>query len=278
MLCLFSYRYHWEEVKDVCGGYRPEPVATQSSGKQKTQQTIDWMVTKHKPMDKNSPQYQSISTAIAEYIVVDLKPLSTVEGKGFLNLINVLQPKYPVPCRSTILEKYIVPMYHNTRQKVKSEISEAQSTSITTDGWTSIATEGYITTTAHFIDSDDNLQARVLDTKKSFESHTAENLAADMKNTLKLWDIKEKDLAAAVHDNARNITKACDLCGIEHIGCCAHSINLIVSRCTSVPEVTSLINKCRKIVAAFKMSDNKTLALADAEKRLALKVCMCKFM
>ena len=149
------------------------------------------------------------------------------------------------------------------------DIGQAPRHAFTTDAWTSMATEGYITTTCHYIDPRTmTLQERVLDTKRVTESHTAENLAAEMKSDAKIWNLKDP---VAVTDNAANIMGACDKAEYPHFGCFAHTLNLAVNRALEVSEVSKLVGKCRKVVAFFKMSDQKTSQLKSAEATLELE-------
>ncbi|KAL3888811.1 hypothetical protein ACJMK2_001171 [Sinanodonta woodiana] len=86
------------------------------------------------------------------FIVHDMSPFSVVDSLGFRNLICTLQPCYIIPSITHFTEKVIPDLYLHTRQEVQSTKSEAVSVAITTEGWTSRATESYITITADFID------------------------------------------------------------------------------------------------------------------------------
>lgn len=157
---------------------------------------------------------------------------------------------------------------------MKADIASAASNAhaITTDAWTSLAVEGYITTTIHFISpADYTLQARVLDTNRVAEDHTAENLNKELGVVIKEWGIKTDGLAI-ITDNAANIVKACQLGEYSHVGCFAHTLNLAVGKGTAIPEVSRVIGKCRQIVAFFNHSDKKNLQLQSAQEDLELQV------
>ena len=64
---------------------------------------------------------------------------------------------------------------------MKKELEDTSGIGLTTDSWTSLATENYITYTAHYITKAWEMKSKVLSTQASEERHTAENLAADMK-------------------------------------------------------------------------------------------------
>ena len=74
-------------------------------------------------------------------------------------------------------------MLNECNMEIKEEIKKLPGIGLTTDSWTSCATENYITYTAHYITKDWELKTKVLSTTCSEERHTSENLAADMKKT-----------------------------------------------------------------------------------------------
>ena len=142
-------------------------------------------------------------------------------------------------------------------------ISRAHRHAFTTDAWTSLATENYVTTTCHYIDPTTmTLENWTLDTKIVTKSHTGEHLAAEMRAVQDTWKLKEP---VAVTDNAANALSGCEKAEYPHFGCFAHTMNLAVNRCLGIPEVSKLVGKCRKIVAFFKMSPQKTAELIEQE-------------
>lgn len=236
---------------------------------QPAQPTITHLFSKQKPFPTSSDRAVTISKAIAEYVLLDMKPLDTVDGVGFKQLINVLEPRYTVISRNHLLERYIVPMYQEAVEYVKLELSKGIRHAFTTDGWTSLSTESFITTTCHYIEPQTfTLHSIVLDTKYCPVSHTAENLAKEMETSIVKWNLKDP---VSVTDNAANIVKACDLAKLPHIGCFGHTLNLAVNRCLSISEVSALLGKCRKLVSVFKQSSLKTSALHTAEVTLELQ-------
>lgn len=73
---------------------------------------------------------------------------------------------------------------------------------LTTDSWTALTTESYITITCHYIVIWE-IHSAVLQTKAMPERHTAENLSAAMDQ----WGLSGK-ITACVHDNASNMVLA----------------------------------------------------------------------
>lgn len=54
---------------------------------------------------------QKLHHAVLEYIIRDLRPLSTINGDGFIYLLRVLNPRYKLPSYKTLVkllkDKYI---------------------------------------------------------------------------------------------------------------------------------------------------------------------------
>lgn len=93
---------------------------------------------------------RAITNQIATFICKDMRPVSVIEGAGFQGLVRELEPRYKIPCRTTITDR-IVKLYDITRENVRTVLKGQKTLSLTTDGWTSLATDAYVTVTAHWI-------------------------------------------------------------------------------------------------------------------------------
>ncbi len=208
------------------------------------------MLMSKQPYPRESPVAVAITKVIAEHVVVDLKPISTVEEPGFKNMLKMIDSRYVPVSRNHLLDKYIWPMYYETVDKVKEERSIAHRHAFTTDGWQSMATDSYNTTTARYIEPETfKLKSNVLDTKMWLEKHIGENLANVMKSSVQKWGLKDP---VAVSDNASNITLGVKLADYPYLGCFAHILNLAVGKALDITEVNSLGGRCRSLVTQFK--------------------------
>ena len=113
-------------------------------------------------LPSSSQRSIAITNAILTFIVEDLRPFSVVENSGFKNLVNVLEPRYTIPSRQYFSDRAMPELYQSVKSSVQRELADASSVAITTDGWTSRATESYITITSSHIDSDWRLKNFVL--------------------------------------------------------------------------------------------------------------------
>ena len=72
---------------------------------------------------------------------------------------------------------------------------------MTTDVWSSLSKQSYITVTAHLIDDDVKLHKFVLDTSEIKVRHTSENLLAHVKKVMKTFNLNDKLNEVTVNGN-----------------------------------------------------------------------------
>ena len=72
------------------------------------------------------------------------------------------------------------------------ELAEIQACSLTCDLWTARTFKSYITVTCHFIDDSLKMKSYVLATNHVEVSHTAENVAQELKKVASEWKISNK--------------------------------------------------------------------------------------
>ena len=260
-------KYHFHQYM---GGSPRSSTTTRASGSNMVQGTLKGILQQTKPYPVGSLRLEAINKAIAMFLTVDLKPISVIDGSGFKHFLKVLDPRYQPISRPHLTDNYIWPLYHETKLQVQDDINRAVRHAVTTDGWQSSTCDSYNTTTCHYIDPVTcTLESHALDTKKWEESHTAENLANVLISTNIKWNLKEPVI---VHDNAANITKAAVITGFDELGCFAHVLNLGVTKGTAIPEVQSLLGRCRKLVSIFKYSGQKKVKLMNSAAELQIKV------
>ena len=164
--------------------------------------------------------------------------------------------------------------------------------SITSDIWTSLNTDSFMTITVHTFDSAFVLKTFVLCTLKLENSHTGEYLSQTLENIFNEWGIRHK-IVAIVTDSGANIKSAVNKLRIPHIPCTAHILNLIVTQAlvfrspygdtdntdndvlepNECQNLNDLLKKCRSIVTYFKKSEVANRKLAEKLTQLgALKL------
>ena len=209
-----------------------------------------------------------IDKALVNMIVTDLQPVSIVEDKGFKEFVQVIDQKYTPPSRRTIMRELLPSMYLSKRAELEEQLKTIEHCSITTDLWTSRATEGYITITAHFITNTWKMRSVVLKTVHVNESHTSENIAAVLTQVTDEWNVSAK-VHCATTDNANNIKRAIRINKWNHNACFAHTLNLIVTDAIKQDEeLAELIQKVKQIVTFFHKSTKANDNLKINQNRL----------
>ncbi|XP_039602239.1 E3 SUMO-protein ligase ZBED1-like [Polypterus senegalus] len=156
-------------------------------------------------------------------------------------------------------------------------LKQAECISITTDGWTSRATQSYVTITAHAITSEWEIKTFVLQTRVLFESHTGHNIGEVLKSAVSEWELdmiynNHKGIAV-VTDNARNMGVAVKEAGLSpHLKCFAHTLNLASQAGFKVNHVSHLLGRVRRVAAFFHSSSTATAVLTSKQQMLNLSV------
>ena len=221
----------------------------------------------HRPQNTTltTSRSSAITNGIINYIIKDLRPLSTVEGEGFRELMAIVEPSYTVPSRNYITNSALPALYNEAVGSLKQELGSISSCAITHDMWTSLNTEGYSTTTAHYINNSWVLRSVVLETAKFESQHTSDNIAKHLEKTRENWGLP---VPISVTDNAANETKAFEILKWPHIPCIGHNLNLAVKAGLEVREIAKLISKGRRVVSFYHKSPLATSILQ--EKQMAL--------
>lgn len=111
---------------------------------------------------------------ITESVAVYIRPDSVVENVGFKYMVNTIEPRYAIPTRKHITDVAMPKLYMEVKTKVLESLMSAEKVALTCNGWTSRATDPYVTMTSHFISTDWVLVSNILQTRALFESHTKE--------------------------------------------------------------------------------------------------------
>ncbi|KAF0742811.1 zinc finger BED domain-containing protein 4-like, partial [Aphis craccivora] len=174
----------------------------------------------------NSTVCKHKQTSVSNYLFVkDFQPFKVVEDLGFKEFVKALNPSYELPNRNTISKVHILAMYEKCLGEMKELVSTIESACLTTDCWTSRNNESFMAITVHFINSEFVI--------------------------LLSWNLNDK-ITFAVSDNARNIKNALNLLSLKHMGCFAHTLNLIVQSVLVLED--GLIDRVKSIVSHFRKS------------------------
>ena len=236
----------------------------QTTQGKKEQRTMENFVTLQRKC--NPSRQESITSLITKMVALDMMPVYKVEGKGFRKLVEFLEPEYKVPSHQTIMQR-INKMYGEVKGAVEKALDDVSDVAITTDAWTSLSTESYITVTVHYITKEWQIKSAVLDTSEMDESHSAENLAIRLALVQADWNLEGK-IRVCVRDNAFNQAAAGRLIDDwEDLPCFAHTLQLAVNAGFAIEEVQELIKQSGKLVGFFKKSTSAATTLETAQER-----------
>ena len=156
-------------------------------------------------------------------------------------------------------------LYEEVKAEVVTELKDCD-VAVTTDLWTSLAMQGYITVTCHFINKDWILKSIVIATRVMDDRHSGSNIAQHLRDIQTEFGIRS--LVGITTDNASNMLVAADELGVVHIACFTHTLQLVVNDALKHPTVVKALAVGRKLVAHFNHSVISTQALLRHQERL----------
>ncbi len=141
------------------------------------------------------------------------------------------------------------------QRDLQCRLDKADSVCITTDMWTSINSTAFIAMTVHFwSEENQSLVSAVLQCTRFIGSHTAEQISQELDKAFTEKEVRHKVLAV-VTDNAANVTKAVSHLPLRHLGCYAHSLNLVIMQAiTSTTHLTALRDRISELIKLCKTS------------------------
>jgi hypothetical protein len=129
-----------------------------------------------------------IREKLCEMIIVDEMPFMTMEGKGFLNFVKALEPRFKVHSCYTMM-KDSLKLYIKDKNTLKNTfLTTGQRVCLTTDTRTSAQNMSYICVTGHFIDPNWTYHKRIL-TFHRVSDHKGQTIAKELKECLVEWGI-----------------------------------------------------------------------------------------
>lgn len=167
-------------------------------------------------------------------------------------------------------------------------LTSAVAVAITCDGWTSVATKGYLDMTAHWLTADFVMKVAVLRVAR-LTDHSgevrefvlclscyfrAQGIAAVLNAAFRQFAISEKAFHAT-SDNGPNIVKAIGLLpSCLHSRCFAHTLQLLVNKALAAYD--ELIARCKALVTLFHHSANAADRLRTVAKALTITISELK--
>ena len=147
------------------------------------------------------------------------------------------------------------------------------SLALTTDGWTSIANNSYLSYTSHFLTENFEPRNYCLNVEVTDESHSSTYLSNSLFQILSAWATKEqrdnKMKLFVVANNAANIQSALNSMTVcKSLSCFAHTLQLAVNGAISkCSEIETTIKKAKSIATHFRHTVQSTPKLLSLQKQ-----------
>jgi len=169
------------------------------------------------PRQCSDSRKEKITMAIGKLIVGNMLPISIVESESMQELLALLEPGYQLPCRQTMSDR-LDRQKAAVADKVTEELAAVPHILITTDIWTSLSNEAYLSFTASYIDPTWKLKTPTLAALFLEERHMQAVTADSLHDVARQWNVNDK-VVVCVHDRAANIRDADGLNNWSDVHC-----------------------------------------------------------
>ncbi|CAL8084749.1 unnamed protein product [Prunus armeniaca] len=208
-------------------------------------------------------------------------PFQFVEYAGIRDVFNYICADIKLISRNTA-KADVLSLYNREKGKLKELLGSISGrVCLTSDLWTSITTDGYLSLTAHFVDANWKLQKRILNFSFMPPPHSGVALCEKIYKLLTSWGV-EKKLFCMTLDNASsndsfvmllkgqlNLQNALLMNGIFfHIRCCAHILNLIVQ--DGLKHIHDSVGKIRESIKYVRGSQGRKQKFLDCAAQVSL--------
>ena len=245
--------------------------------KENTRDIGQYMIASNKgAIDMRNPKFSQAKfrELLIEGVVRHDLPFSFVEYEGMRKVWKYLESNTSNICRNTA-KADIQKLYETQWSRLRGELLRCPSRiCLTSDAWTSIVTDGYLSLTAHYVDRNWVLQKRILNFFEFPPPHTGVAIAEKISGLIKNWGI-EKKLFSITLDNASSNDVCVGLLKNQfrlmntlvydgklfHLRCCAHILNLIVQ--DGLKQIDVAVEKVRECVKYVKGSSGRKVRFAQ---------------
>ncbi|KAK8317944.1 hypothetical protein V6Z11_A13G139800 [Gossypium hirsutum] len=212
-----------------------------------------------------------IREVVSHMIMVHELPFAFTEYELFTLLMKTASPHY-VRISHATAKADCWTSYEVEKKRLNGLLKIVDRISITTDMWKSGQKIQYIVLTAHFVDSDWNLQKRVLNFVDMPPLHSGVFAYDALYKCLQDWDIEGKVCSIFMENASYNDATIRMLKyslsfhkmlylneNLFHVSCCAHILNLLVH--DGLFEIEDVIDNVRESVKHIRTSTNVTYAM-----------------
>ena len=117
-----------------------------------------------------------INDQILEFIFLDMQPFNIGNGFGFRKLMKFLAPHINRPSPNHLSQKLLPEIYDKIVNSLKIQLKHCRFMAATTDIWTYLNMDAYLSFTAHLINDNWERKHYVLSVRPFNISHTSDNI------------------------------------------------------------------------------------------------------
>ncbi|XP_067949497.1 E3 SUMO-protein ligase ZBED1-like [Watersipora subatra] len=223
------------------------------------------------PYNRNSEKHTFLTGLVTNYLISGSIPIYTVEKDSFKKLLKGLDPRYQCPGRNHFSKIAIPEKFIQEKSAITEALKNVTSCSLTTDGWSSLAKDPYMSLTINYIDTDWTLVNKCLATSYLPVSHTADNISNFVGATLSEYNLYKEKVVSITTDSAANMNAACRELKLTRLGCFGHYLhNGMTKALNRYEQITNMITSVRKITSVFSYSFQFQRKLQHLQKELKL--------
>ncbi|KHJ46639.1 hypothetical protein D918_02955, partial [Trichuris suis] len=158
----------------------------------------------------------------------DRLPLNFWKKEGATEFLRLAFPAFSPP-HPTILKSHLISAYNQRRRELTESLAVAVRVSLSIDYWTCQCPHSYLAITVHYLNSQEELQSRLLDFKRFTGSQTAEELSFAIASVLDQFALRSK-VQRVTTGLEESIVKAVKILDLTHLPCFAQVLHVVVNR------------------------------------------------
>lgn len=196
---------------------------------------------------------EQLDRLLVKMLVKGCYPLEMIEGSGFKEFTNALNPKYVIPSVQKVVKELIPEMYMECEKKACKSLQQAEGVCLFIDQWKA-KNSIYMCITAHIVNMECKFEPIFLSCHILYESEDLNDIKGRLQQTINDWEISEKTVAI-VTDGTADVARAvvannwphiphfirtlCEVLheGIQTVDTYVHKVNIVIAHIKKFPEV-----------------------------------------
>lgn len=257
-------KHHPDKYKTI----RPDVVSAKTgssstgSGRQQTITSMLQSVTKY---SKKDSRWIQLTRDITIFICESMIPVNIVEYPSWQKLLSRFDKRYECPSRNYFSYTSIPALYNDVRANLQDELNSLKDCNfaLTMDAWSSITKSPFLVLTIHSVNSEFQLDSRILKCVYMPEDHTGIHISERVLEVLAEFNLPASYVASITTDAGSNMVVALRELRLVRLTCFGHILHNAVG--DAVKDDGRATAVCRKIVAVFSFSFKKSRAFGKIQ-------------